>query len=88
MKYLFFCCTIYLCSCGECDNSKFYQIRSKDPDATNPAMCHYRVEGLGGCTTWQKTEQLFFADSCKKFSLSQILSRAQVQSYSATGSPK
>lgn len=86
MKYFFFLCAILLCSCGECDKSSYYQIRFKDPEATSAKMSRYGVEGLGPCTTWQKTQQVFFRDSTRKYSLSQILSRAQVERYSSSGS--
>lgn len=70
-----------LSACGECDSSKFYQIKTKDSDGDSAYMCRYQADGLGPCNTWQPTESLHFTDSCKKFKLSQILSRAQMSKY-------
>lgn len=67
--------------CGECDSSSYYQIKSVTPDATIKWKCRYIAEGLGPCASWQKTQQIVFADTCRKFVVSQILSRAQVSAY-------
>ena len=67
--------------CGECDSSSYYQIKSVSPDVSIKWKCRYVAEGLGPCATWQKTQQIVFSDTCQKFAVSQILSRAQVNAY-------
>ncbi len=74
-----------LSSCGECDGSKFYQIKVKNE--SGPTMCRYEADGLGPCTTWQKTESIFFTDSCKRFKLSEILTRAEIDRYRSASHP-
>jgi len=82
MKGIFWVCLcVAFCRCGECNNSNSYQIKSVLPDAALTWKCHFVAEGLGPCATWQKTQQIIFADSCSKFALSQILSRAQISKY-------
>jgi len=83
MKYLLVVFAVALISCGECDNSTYYQIKRKSPDGDSPIFCRYEVDGLGACASWQKTQVLFFTDSCSKFPLSKILTRAQVDAYTS-----
>ncbi len=82
MKYVAYLFLLTLLNgCGECDNSTSYQIKSKNPDANEKWKCHFVAEGLGPCASWQKSQQIVFADSCTKFALSQILSRQQIAPY-------
>ncbi|MBS1505074.1 MAG: hypothetical protein JSS79_00395 [Bacteroidetes bacterium] len=67
--------------CGECDGSSTYQIKSVTPDPTIKWKCHYVADGLETCASWQKTQHVSFADTCSKFALSQILTRAQISKY-------
>jgi len=67
--------------CGECDGSNTYQIKSVSPDPTINGKCHYVADGLETCASWQKTQHVSFADTCGKFALSQILTRAQISKY-------
>lgn len=80
-KIVYLLLLVLLNRCGECDNSNSYQIRSVTPDATITLKCHYVAEGLGPCASWQKSQQIVFADSCNKFVLSQILSRTEISKY-------
>ena len=73
MKYLVLFLVISLTSCGECDNNQYYQIKVKNVDSTNGALCQYEAVGLGHCASWQSMQHIQFTDSCKKFFLSQIL---------------
>jgi hypothetical protein len=81
MKYLVIFCLMALVGCGECDKSKYYQIKSKGPDNDSASMCRYEADGIGMCTTWQKSEVIYFTDSCSLFKLSQIVSRAMIEKY-------
>jgi hypothetical protein len=89
MKYvLFFCCLVVLWSCGECDNSKYYQIKAVNPAADKPSMSIYEADGLGPCNSWQKTEVVMFTDSTARFKLSEIVSREVISQYKSRGTTK
>ena len=81
MKYLFLFFAISLAGCGECDNNQYYQVKVKNSDSANAAMCHYEVVGLGHCTAWQSMQHIQFTDTCSKFSLSQIITKDVVNAY-------
>jgi hypothetical protein len=81
MKYLFLMLTLLCIACGECDQSSYYQVIKKAEDGASPALCRYEVHGIGACASWQSRQVLHFTDSCSKFPLSKILTRAQVESY-------
>ncbi len=86
MKYLFvLALAAVLAACGECDNSKFYQIRTITPKGSNGLISSYGAEGLGPCTSWQKTEVVNFTDSTSRFKLSQIIDRATILQYESKG---
>ena len=79
MKYLFFLVMLLCISCGECDQSSYYQIVKKYEEGA--ALCRYELEGIGACASWQSRQVVHFTDSCRRFPLSKILTRAQVESY-------
>jgi hypothetical protein len=86
MKYLIpLILAVVLAACGECDNSKFYQIKVITPRG-NTLISDYEANGLGPCTSWQKTEVVTFTDSTSRFKLSQIVDRATILSYQSKGS--
>ncbi len=63
-----------IAGCGECDNSNYFQIKAKDAVKT-PSMCRFQATGLGPCSAWQTTQDIYFTDSCRFYQLSQILKR-------------
>jgi hypothetical protein len=71
---------------GVCDNSKYYQIKAVTPKGNNAQISMYEADGLGPCTSWQKTEVINFTDSTSRFKLSQIIDRATILKYQSTGS--
>jgi hypothetical protein len=77
-----------LMGCGECDNSNYYQIKSITPKGDNTQISIYEANGLGPCTSWQKTEVVNFTDSSSRFKLSQIIDRATILKYESKGSGK
>jgi hypothetical protein len=82
MKYLaIIFCAVLFSSCGECDNSGYYQVKHKVQDGDSGSMCRYEIDGIGACASWQKTEVIFFTDSCSKFILSQIIPRSVALKY-------
>jgi hypothetical protein len=81
MKYFIVIWAIFLTGCGECNDSKYYQIKAKDPVSPGASMCRYEADGIGMCTTWQKTQVIYFTDSCKLFKMSQIVGRSVIEKY-------
>lgn len=82
MKYIVIIfLSILFTSCGECDNSAYYQVKHKVPDGDSGHLCRYEIDGIGGCATWQKTEVILFTDSCSTFILSQIIPRSVAMKY-------
>jgi len=86
MKYLItLILAVVLAACGECDNSKFYQIKAITPKGNSTFISNYEANGLGPCTSWQKTEVVTFTDSTSRFKLSQIIDRATILQYQSKG---
>jgi hypothetical protein len=76
---------IILWSCGECDNSKYYQIKAVNPRGDNASFATFEANGLGPCNSWQKVEVVTFTDSTTRFKLSQIVSRDIIRGYQSSG---
>ncbi|NOT75371.1 MAG: hypothetical protein HOP08_10605 [Cyclobacteriaceae bacterium] len=82
MKYIIaLLASFFLFACGECENSKYYQVKSKDPINESSTMSHYEVIGIGSCASWQNRQVVQFNDSTSKFNVSQIVSRAVINKY-------
>ncbi|HWA34739.1 MAG TPA: hypothetical protein VG737_11440 [Cyclobacteriaceae bacterium] len=86
MKYLItLVLAVVLAACGECDNSKYYQIKAITPKGSDGLISTYEADGLGPCTSWQKTEVVMFTDSTSRFKRSQIIDRATILGYESKG---
>lgn len=81
MQKLFLILLLAATSCGDCAKPAFYQVKQISADPSETWKCHYVVDGLSTCATWQKTPQVAFADSCGKFVLSEKISAQVVNSY-------
>ncbi|CAN5301094.1 hypothetical protein BH10BAC4_BH10BAC4_09250 [soil metagenome] len=81
MKTFLFAIAVLLYGCGECDSSKYYQVKAKNPAGDSKFLCSYKVVALGPCMSWQKSEEIYFTDSCSVFTLSQVVSLSRIEKY-------
>lgn len=77
-KILFLVLFLALGSCKDCDGKR-YQIRMKVEIGNN--MCQYKAVSLGGCFTWQDSNEILFVDRCNAFELSQVVKSEIVKKY-------